>query len=187
VTSYPKPVLEAIDELIEREGGDKFTDDPDDRGGATRYGVTETAARAHGYTGPMSQLSYEMAVEIYAFRYWMTPRFSDVGQLNGPLGFKLFDVGVNMGQSVAGRFLQRALNHLNQQGSKYADLTVDGNVGNMSLYALKTFIAWRGADGVKTLHEMIEAQQRVRYMEITEGNPSQEKWAYGWQTRAGEL
>ena len=39
-------VDELIDELIEREGG--FVSHPADRGGPTRYGITEAVARAHG-------------------------------------------------------------------------------------------------------------------------------------------
>ena len=43
-----------IDELIAREGG--YTNHPADRGGPTRYGITEAVARAHGYDGPMALL-----------------------------------------------------------------------------------------------------------------------------------
>ena len=42
-----------IEDLIEREGGEKFTDHPSDRGGPTRWGVTEAVARAFGYEGDM--------------------------------------------------------------------------------------------------------------------------------------
>ena len=40
-------VEELIDELIEREGG--YANHPADRGGPTRFGITEAVARAHGY------------------------------------------------------------------------------------------------------------------------------------------
>ena len=37
-------ISDLIDELIDREGG--YSDHPQDRGGATRWGVTEAVARA---------------------------------------------------------------------------------------------------------------------------------------------
>ena len=43
-----------IDELTEREGG--YVNHPADRGGPTRFGVTEAVARAHGYAGAMRSL-----------------------------------------------------------------------------------------------------------------------------------
>ena len=52
-----------LDELVEREGG--FVDHPADRGGATRYGITEAVARAHGYRGAMRQLPRAEALNIY--------------------------------------------------------------------------------------------------------------------------
>ena len=42
-----------LDELIKREGG--YVNNPADRGGATKYGITEAVARANGcllYTSP---------------------------------------------------------------------------------------------------------------------------------------
>ena len=47
-------VNELIDELIEREGG--YVNHPSDRGGPTRFGITEAVARAHGYAGAMAEL-----------------------------------------------------------------------------------------------------------------------------------
>lgn len=42
------------DQIIEgsgKEGG--YVDHPSDKGGPTRWGITQTTARAHGYTGDM--------------------------------------------------------------------------------------------------------------------------------------
>ena len=40
-----------LDELIKREGG--YVNNPADRGGATKYGITEAVARANGFKGNM--------------------------------------------------------------------------------------------------------------------------------------
>ena len=52
-----------IDDIIGREGG--FSDHPADRGGATRWGITEAVARAHGWTGPMREFPRAEAEAIY--------------------------------------------------------------------------------------------------------------------------
>ena len=43
-----------IDDLIAREGD--YVNDPADRGGPTRWGITEAVARRHGYHDKMTQL-----------------------------------------------------------------------------------------------------------------------------------
>ena len=45
---------ELIGELIAREGD--YVSHPADKGGPTRFGITEAVARAHGYGGPMTAL-----------------------------------------------------------------------------------------------------------------------------------
>jgi lysozyme family protein len=88
-----------IDELIEREGG--FVDHPADRGGPTRFGITEAVARQHGYTGLMRELPRDEAAAIYRRLYWLRPRFDAVAALAPRVGAELFDTGANMGLAVA--------------------------------------------------------------------------------------
>ena len=45
-------IAATIDALIEREGA--YSDHPADRGGPTRWGITEQVARAYGYYGSTS-------------------------------------------------------------------------------------------------------------------------------------
>ena len=94
-----------IDDLIEREGG--YVNHPADKGGPTRYGITEAVARAHGYAGAMAQLPREEAAAIYRRLYWLRPRFDQVAERCPKLAAELFDTGANMGPAVASTFLQR--------------------------------------------------------------------------------
>jgi len=64
---------EIIAGVVGREGG--YVDNPDDKGGPTRWGVTEKVARAHGYTGHMRDLPRATAVAIFEADYWFGPRF----------------------------------------------------------------------------------------------------------------
>ena len=48
-----------LDELIKREGG--YVNNPADRGGATKYGITQAVARENGWNGNMKDLPLEFA------------------------------------------------------------------------------------------------------------------------------
>ncbi|MEO6113087.1 MAG: glycosyl hydrolase 108 family protein, partial [Sphingomicrobium sp.] len=106
-----------IGALIEREGG--YSDHPADRGGPTRFGITEAVARAHGYGGAMRDLPREEAAAIYRRLYWLRPRFDQVAARAPRVAAELFDTGANMGPAVAATFLQRALTALNRNGKDY--------------------------------------------------------------------
>ena len=93
-----------IDGLIDREGD--YVNHPADRGGPTRFGITEAVARAHGYAGAMRQLPREQAEAIYRRIYWDRPRFAEVAKRSPATAAELFDTGVNMGPAVAATFLQ---------------------------------------------------------------------------------
>lgn len=184
--AYPMNLSDTVTMLMEREGG--YTNNPDDHGGETIYGITLQVARAFGYAGPMWDMPRETAAKIYKERYWFQPGWDKVAVMSEAIAEELLDTGVNMGPGIAGKFLQRALNVLNQQDKLYPTIGVDGVVGRMSLAALQTFLGARGADGEKVLLRMLNAQQSVRYMELAEANPNQETFEFGWQlNRVGSL
>ena len=179
-------IQDTITELIKREGG--YTNHPDDKGGETNFGITVVVARAFGYTGPMASMTQQVARDIYAQRYWHQPRFDDIDVVSASIAEEMLDTGVNMGPATAGKFLQRALNVLNQGDKLYPNIAVDGGVGNMTIAALKAFLAARGKAGETVLVRMLNAQQSVRYIELAEANVTQESFEYGWQlNRVGGL
>lgn len=168
-----------LTELIDREGG--YVNNPADRGGPTKYGITQATARANGYTGNMRDLPLSMAKTIYRKQYWIQPRFDQVNTINSAIAEELLDTGVNCGVGFAKPTLQRALNLLNNQGKGgWPDLVVDGIYGPATLSALKTYMAKRGKEGERVLLRVLNIMQGQRYIEITERNPSQEQFFYGW-------
>lgn len=167
-----------INELIEREGG--YVNHPADRGGPTRFGITEAVARAHGYAGTMAALPREEAVAIYRRLYWLRPRFNAVAKRSPRLAAELFDTGVNMGPAVAATFLQRALTALNRNGTDYSDLVPDGRIGERTIAALDAFFAIRGRKGEAVLLRAVEALQGERYLRLAERRPANEAFLYGW-------
>ncbi len=142
-------VTAKIDALIGREGG--FSNDPNDRGNwylgkleGTMWGVTAAEARANGYLGAMKDMPRATAVAIYASRYWSRPKFDQIDAISTTLAEKLFDIGVNAGPATGVKFMQRALNVLNQGGKAFPDIAADGGIGPMTLAALQAFLQQRG-------------------------------------------
>lgn len=167
-----------IDQVIGKEGG--YVNNPDDRGGPTKWGITQSVARAHGYTGDMRNLTREQAVAIFEADYWFGPRLDQVAILSANIAAKLMDIGVNMGPAVGVKFLQRWLNAFNLKGTLYPDLVVDGMIGPRGLNALKAFLAKRGTEGEGVLIKSLNCSQGARYLDIMEANQNQETFGYGW-------
>lgn len=176
-----------VAEAIEREGG--YVDHPADKGGPTRWGVTQAVARASdGYAGDMRVYPRERAVALYRRLYWTVPGFGLVAQRAPLIAAELFDTGINMGQSVAAGFLQRALNALNRGAADYPDLTPDGQIGPATLTALDGFLRVRGKPGEAVLLKAMEALQGERYVALAERRPANEAFLYGWlANRVGAL
>jgi lysozyme family protein len=176
----PRPVdADAlIDAVIDREG--RYVNHPADRGGPTRWGITEAVARAQGYDGDMRDLPRGEAVSIYRRVYWLRPGFDRVALRAPAIAAELFDTGVNMGTAAATGFLQRALNALNRSARDYPDIAVDRTIGPRTLSALDGFLQARGAGGQIVLLRAMEALQGERYIALAERRPSQEAFLYGW-------
>lgn len=164
--------------LFKIEG--KYADHPDDRGGRTMYGVTESVARAAGYRGEMKDLSPDQARTIAKERYWDAQRLTEVARLCEPLAAEMFEAGYLMHPIWPGRFLQRCLNVFNRGGKQYPELYVDGLVGPATLTALSQFLTQRGLEGAGVLTAALDQLQGARLIGIAERDPSQRAFAYGW-------
>jgi len=171
-------IEDLIEEVIAREGG--YSNHPADRGGPTRWGITQAVARQHGFAGDMRVFPRVEAVSIYRRLYWLRPRFAEIAERAPALAAELFDTGINMGAAVATRFLQRALNALNRNAKDYPDMAVDGAVGAITLAALDAFLGHRGPPGEAVLIKAMEALQGERYLALAERRPANEAFLYGW-------
>lgn len=180
-----KTVEQMIDQLIGREGN--YSNQPNDKGGPTMWGVTERVARANGYTGDMRQLPRDRAAQIYRRQYWIDPHFDLVAEIFPAVAEGMFDIGVNMGSVHAGTFLQRILNACNGRQSLWSDMKVDGLVGRVTIAALRSFRQRRGEEGGEVLCFAISGLRVGRYTEITEAREANEDFYYGWLRRAMEM
>lgn len=152
---------EIITETIASEGGSRFTQNPADPGGATKYGITlgklKDYALDHAWdhepgVDDVRELNEIRARDIYA---WMLSR-SGIGKLaNDDLRWIVFDAAVHMGERPAVRLLQRALK---------MDV-IDGALGP------KTLGACPSADGRK-LARLVLAEQALFYGRLASKNLS---------------
>ena len=172
---------EAIDELIGREGG--YVNHPADRGGPTRFGITEAVARAHGYGGDMRSLPRADAEAIYRRLYWLRPGFDRVAEGAPKVAAELFDTAVNMGPETAVGFLQRALNALNRNGRDYADIAVDRRIGPATLGALAGFLAARRPPARRCwLRRSMRCRASVTSSWRRRGRRTRRSFTGGWRT-----
>lgn len=167
-----------IHELLKKEGG--YSNDPNDSGGETMYGVTKVVAKAYGYEGAMKDLPLSLAKQIYKEKYWDSLKLDDVQNICPSLCLKLADIAVNMGVNQAGTMLQRILNVFNNQGRYYADIKADGIVGNGTVAALRAYLAKRPQDGEMVMIRALNCMQGMFYISLAEKREKDETFVYGW-------
>ena len=172
-------MVEFAKKIIKVEGHD-YTNDPTDRGGETKYGVTKRTARRYGYKGEMEDLPYETAISIYIFIYIIDPSFDMVYEVDKAIAHELIDTGVNMGAARPSKFLQQALNNFNYNNKYGVDLIVDGDVGGITVAMLEEFKMHRGLEGMKILLSLLDGLQQAGYNDIVTGDKSQRKYFFGW-------
>jgi lysozyme family protein len=166
---------EIIKKVIFVEGG--YANDDFDAGGETKYGVTASKAREHGYIEPMKELPLYLAIDIYERDFWHKIRGDEVITLSDLVAYELFDTAVHCGVKKSVEFLQRSLNVLNRNGVLYNDIVVDGLIGQRTLMALKKFLEKRNK---AVLLEVMNCLQGSYYVDITEKRKKNERFIYGW-------
>lgn len=169
--------------LYSREGG--YVSDPLDRGGATRYGVTEKVARDAGYKGDMRVFPKECETEkavcsdkIYYETYIDKPGFVPIIKASPPIGDEIFDTGVNMGPYYGSVFLQQSLNEVCAATPK---LKVDGKIGTGTQTRFTQCQVSIGAvTFCKMMIKTLDQKQKDRYDAIVRNNPTQKRFYKGW-------
>jgi len=127
-------IHEIASDIVAREGG--FVDDPDDPGGATKYGVTIHTMRRLGLdldgdgdvdVSDVRKLSRDRATQIFIDHYFHR---SKIVQLPQVLQASVFDMNVNAGANSV-RILQRLVRRLGFR------IGVDGQIGPQTISAVR--------------------------------------------------
>lgn len=155
------------DVIIDEEGGAKFTNDPNDAGGATKWGITLAVYKEHGAdidhdgdidVDDLKLSSEDNAKEFYLNNFWNNLSIDKI-TLNY-IATKLFSNCINFGTKTGIMLLQGAVNTTNPGGKK---LAIDGDLGPMSLLTINSL------NEVQLMRFFIKEQSN-RYWKITYNN-----------------
>lgn len=170
-------MIESTDEIISailKREGSKYTDDPVDRGGPTKYGITlKTLTQYRGHTvtpADVEALTEDEARAIYMALYVTKPHFDQIN--NQRLRALVVDTGVLHGQPTATILLQRAV-------GTHAD----------GIWGFHTQAAVNDMDPghqIKIYQTMLQEREQL-ITDIVARNPSQAKFAEGWRNRLKEF
>lgn len=163
----------AFKEIVIIEGG--YVNDPLDKGGETKWGISFAVARAAGYRGEIKDMPLDLAKLIYRKNYWDALNLDAISNLSYPIAAELFDTGVNMGIGVAAKFIQRGLNVFFGANSVF----IDGRIGSVTISYLKQYCE-DPKKSAATMLKILNAQQCVRYLDIVESNRNQTRFLRGW-------
>ncbi|PRX27675.1 putative peptidoglycan binding protein [Orenia metallireducens] len=158
----------AFQKILQFEG--KYSDDKDDRGGKTKYGISETIARESGYQGEMKDLTLDQAKGIYYQNYWVNLNYHKIKAID--IAIECFEQAVHIGPKRATSNLQLAYNLLTEQ-----EIEVDGIVGSNTLKGVNN-----SAYGFELL-QLLNILQGERYISICKADKSQKKFIRGWLKR----
>ena len=124
--------------VLKHEGG--YVDDPDDRGGATNWGVTQGVYEDYvGYScekEEIKSMTQEVAEEIYFEKFWKP---SKAERLPPEIRQTYFDMCVNHGQGGAVKILQQACNNKRKPDNQ---IDVDGGIGPNTIRAASKLQDW---------------------------------------------
>lgn len=182
-----KTVEQIAAEIVAREGG--YVNDPDDPGGATKYGVTLATLQRLGLDktrdgrvdlADVKALTQGDATGIYVEHYFRKPRLAE---LPASVQASVFDMYVNAGSNAV-KLLQKLVT---QMGFAASD---DGVIGPRTILAANR--AEASAKGY--FADAYGIARRNYYYALADARPASRKYARaraggkgGWITRAEEF
>lgn len=184
IVSDPR-VAEFIHRVINLEQG--YVDHPHDKGGPTKYGITQAVARKHGFKGAIADLTREDAFNIYAKSYWKKPKLDRLAKYSEAVAWEVFDTGINCGTGTGIKFLQRSLSAFNGGGMLYPDLVADGVIGKKTLNALEQYFMVRKGPTEGVLLKALNCLQGAHYLHLAELREHNETFVFGWINKRIEL
>ena len=185
-TTNPTPILDdkfsmALHVVFRHEG--KFSDHKNDKGGATKYGVSLRFLKAAGIDIDLDgdidiydllAINKEDAKYIYKSFWWDKYQYEAINSV--PVATKILDLSINMGALQAHKIVQLAANKLGYK------LLIDGILGEKSLYAINALSKLYQDDFIKNINN--EAKQF--YYSLVEKNPELSVFLHGWLNRVND-
>lgn len=180
----------AFDITLGKEGG--YVYDPVDRGGETLRGISrkyhpdwsgwKVVDKLKNRTDFPDCLDNNEELDssvksFYKKNYWDKLNLDYIN--SEKITSELFDTAVNQGCRSAGKYLQETLNILNRDGRNYADLAVDGIIGNNTLSVVNKYLP----SYETAIWKCLNGFQFKRYYDIVKNDSRQERFMHGWLKR----
>lgn len=163
-----EPIITGI---LKREGWNLYTDHPADKGGPTKWGITQQSWSSYigrpATPDDVRSIDEQQARKFYTEVYVTRPSFDKIADAD--LCELVIDCGVNHGVGTAATWLQAA-----------AGTRPDGEVGPLTLAALA------GKDPVSVYLRICAYRTRL-YGRLVTNNHSQAVFAAGWNNRVAEF
>lgn len=153
-----------VDIVIDNEGGDKYTNDPDDPGGETKYGI----CKKYNPEVDVKNLTRDKAEQIYLKKYYL-PCGADLVN-DDELALNLFDSAVNPG-----------LGWINKTVQRFVRVEQDGQVGPQTIEAINKHFDKKG------LIALIKVARKEYYQNLVKKKPKSVKYLKGWLNRVNHL
>jgi len=153
-------VRRIIARTIGHEGA--YNNDADDPGGETKYGIS----KAQYPNVDILNLTEDEAYAIYERDYYTAIGLNRIGSPR--IRWKVFDIGVNIGQRKAVKMLQRSVG-----------VKDDGLLGPMTAHMVSL---WEPS---RVLENLVE-EQKTHYGKVILENPKMKKYFKGWMKRADD-
>ncbi|MFZ5749078.1 MAG: glycoside hydrolase family 108 protein [Pseudomonadota bacterium] len=200
VQAFSPRYARAARRLIGIEGG--HVNDPVDRGGETKFGISLRFLVAEGKVdldgdgradfdldidgdidgADVRRLTIGDAIFLFHRCFWER---IDCDSWPAPIGEMLFDQAVNGGAKAAKKMLQDALNRVIARNHlRSIPIAVDGALGAKTR-AMFDVLASRC--GLSEIADAYRDAARARYRDIVRRDPSQKRFLNGWLARADAL
>ena len=172
---YSPEFANAVKITLEKEG--VFANDKADRGGETKYGISQRFLDDINSSEKVIDLRKERAIELYYENFW---KKCNCDLLHPGIGLIVFDYAVHSGVGRACKGLQRVINLESDNQIK-----VDGVVGAMTISALNKII--KRPSGYPAIVQALATIRGGLFLNIIEGDQSQGAFFRGWYRRLWEI
>lgn len=165
----------AFNFIIAKEGG--YVDDPYDKGGATKYGISSRFIKANDLKiKDVRELTLLQAKEIYSIFFWHPLKIDKIN--DSTVQLFLFDTAVNCGKEKAVFLLQESI-------SSISDIAIDGIIGNETIGTCNSITSQPKLR--KLLKQLLLSKRIAYYVHVVNVNNSQRRFLKGWVNRTLEI
>jgi lysozyme family protein len=156
--------------------GRKYTNDPNDSGGPTKFGITKRTYEAFFKKSvpdsEIENMTEDTAKQVYFYEFWKPLRLDEIE--NDGLATAIFDCAVLYSPKISVRMAQTSLRACGRT------CAVDGSIGEHTLQALNGIAPFM-------FLTVYRGQVLLRDEKVVEANPKDKKYLNGWKARADRL